>query len=316
MSGNNDIMVSICCATYNHEKYIRQALDGFVKQKTNFKYEILIHDDASTDKTADIIREYEEKYPGLIKPIYQTENQYSKKVPVTWTYQYPRAKGKYIAFCEGDDFWCSDTKLQEQYDIMESYPNVVFCAHKVGLVTENGEDSGDTYPQESIGLSEGIITSEMFVKMLIGDNVYPFQTTSYFLRGQMFSKLLNEKPDFFLKQPVGDMALMWFFSINGDAYYIDKEYSKYRKGVPGSWSERQKKSKLFFADIHDKRIEAYEAFNLYTKEKYKKWIKRNIQYARISRIKVTGRIYSVAEFFEFFVWVIKRLVSKTIKILK
>ena len=79
----NQIMVSILCIAYNHEKYIRQCLNGFVMQKTNFKYEVLVHDDASTDKTADIIREYEEKYPDLIKPIYQTENQYSKGVKIT-----------------------------------------------------------------------------------------------------------------------------------------------------------------------------------------------------------------------------------------
>ena len=73
----DDIMVSICCITYNHEKYIREALDSFLMQNTDFKYEIVIHDDASTDNTANIIREYEEKYPDIIKPIYQKENQYS-----------------------------------------------------------------------------------------------------------------------------------------------------------------------------------------------------------------------------------------------
>ena len=109
------VMVSVICNTYNHEKYIKSALDGFVMQKTNFEYEVLIHDDASTDSTADIIREYEKKYPDIIKPIYQSENQYSKKVPISKTYQYSRAKGKYIAICEGDDYWTDPFKLQKQF---------------------------------------------------------------------------------------------------------------------------------------------------------------------------------------------------------
>jgi glycosyltransferase involved in cell wall biosynthesis len=118
----NDPLVSICCITYNHEKYIQQCLEGFLIQKTTFLFEILIHDDASTDRTADIIREYETKYPDIIKPIYQTENQYSKGVIVSAVYNWPRAKGKYIALCEGDDYWIDSYKLQKQVDFMEANP--------------------------------------------------------------------------------------------------------------------------------------------------------------------------------------------------
>ncbi len=116
------LLVSICCLAYNHEPYIRQCLDGFMMQKTNFSFEVLIHDDASTDKTADIIREYEVKYPAIIKPIYQIENQYSKGVGVTRVYQFPRAQGKYIALCEGDDYWTDPLKLQKQVDFLEANP--------------------------------------------------------------------------------------------------------------------------------------------------------------------------------------------------
>ena len=118
----NDILVSISCATYNHESYIRQCLDGFVMQKTNFEFEILIHDDASTDGTTTIIREYVDKYPNLIKPIFQIENQYSKGVPISQTYNWPRARGKYIALCEGDDYWTDPYKLQKQVDFLEANP--------------------------------------------------------------------------------------------------------------------------------------------------------------------------------------------------
>ena len=118
----DDIKVSILTLAYNHELYIRQCLDGIIMQQTNFKFELLIHDDASTDETANIIREYEKKYPNILKPIYQKENQYSKGIPIGTTFLYPRAKGKYIALCEGDDYWIDPYKLQKQVDFLESNP--------------------------------------------------------------------------------------------------------------------------------------------------------------------------------------------------
>lgn len=126
---NEDIMVSIVCATYNHVNYIRQCLDSFLMQKTNFAYEILIHDDASTDGTTDIIEEYEKEYPNIIKPIYQTENQYSKGISPTMIYNLPRAKGKYIAMCEGDDYWTDPLKLQKQVDFLENHLEYSVCGH-------------------------------------------------------------------------------------------------------------------------------------------------------------------------------------------
>lgn len=123
-------LVSIICNTYNHVSFIRQCLDGFIMQQTSFPIEILVHDDASTDGTADIVREYERNYPYLIKPIYQKENQYSKGVKVTLTYQYSRAKGKYIALCEGDDYWTDPLKLQKQVDFLENNFEYSVCGHR------------------------------------------------------------------------------------------------------------------------------------------------------------------------------------------
>ena len=116
-------LVSICCLAYNHEPYIRECLNGFMMQKTDFQFEVLIHDDASSDKTVDIIREFEVANPEIIRPIYQTENQYSKGIGVTRVYQFPRARGKYIAMCEGDDYWIDPYKLQKQVDFLEKNPD-------------------------------------------------------------------------------------------------------------------------------------------------------------------------------------------------
>lgn len=117
-------LISICCITYNHVKYIKQAIESFLMQKTSFKYEIIIHDDASTDGTTEIVEEYKIKYPELINTIIQTENQYSKGVSISANYVWTKAKGKYIALCEGDDFWTDPNKLQKQVDILEKDDSV------------------------------------------------------------------------------------------------------------------------------------------------------------------------------------------------
>ncbi len=135
-----EITVSIICDAYNHEKFIAECLDGFVLQKTNFNFEVLVHDDASTDNTANIIREYEAKYPEFIKPIYQSENQYSKHRPgYIWrNFQFPRAKGKYVAFCEGDDYWTDPYKLQKQVDFLEGNPDYTMCFHNAKALNKDG----------------------------------------------------------------------------------------------------------------------------------------------------------------------------------
>lgn len=134
-----DPLVSICCLTYNHEPYIKQCIDGLLMQQTNFSFEVLIHDDASVDKTQAIIKEYKERYPDIIKPIFQIENQYSKGVGVTRVYQFPRAKAKYIAMCEGDDYWTDPYKLQKQVDFLEANPGYSMC---VGGYLRYEEDTG------------------------------------------------------------------------------------------------------------------------------------------------------------------------------
>ena len=119
---SGDPLVSIRCLVYNHEPYLRQCLDGFVMQQTTFPFEAIVHDDASTDGSAAIIREYVERYPDIIKPIYETENQYSKRdgslARIMDAAMHPNSK--YIALCEGDDYWTDPHKLQLQVDIMEA----------------------------------------------------------------------------------------------------------------------------------------------------------------------------------------------------
>lgn len=131
-------MVSVMCMAYNHEGVIRRCLEGIVSQKTDFPFEAVIHDDCSTDGTRAIIEEYAAKYPDIIKPIYETENQYSKFDGSLRRAIFPHLVGKYVAICEGDDYWTSPDKLQMQVDFLESHPDYALCFHKVEVVDESG----------------------------------------------------------------------------------------------------------------------------------------------------------------------------------
>jgi len=176
---SKNIVVSVICNAFNHEPYIRAALEGFVMQKTNFAFEVLIHDDASTDKTAEIIREYEVKYPELIKPIYQTENQYSKDRGLVSKIQYGRMKGQYIAFCEGDDYWTDPLKLQKQVDALEAHPEADMCAHRAQRL-QNGQCI-EIFPKET---ESKIFSVE---EVIAGDGGF-VASASLMWRASMFEK--------------------------------------------------------------------------------------------------------------------------------
>ena len=265
----SEIMVSITCLTYNHVKYIRRTLDGFLNQKTDFKYEILIHDDASTDGTADIIREYEKQYPDIIKPIYQTENQHSKKIGIQKTYQYPRAKGKYIAFCEGDDYWCDENKLQYQFDVMEKNKNVLICTHKVQIVNEQGQKLDFVYPNENLKIEKGEMDSKELIQTMLCRDGYPFHTSSYFVRLSAVLDLNDDLPEFYKKMPTGDAALLFYLLTKGNLYYINETYSCYRLYADGSWTSSMKNSRNMRKANIEKLIEGIKSFDEYTDNKYK-----------------------------------------------
>lgn len=154
------ILVAIHCITFNHEPYIRDCLEGFVMQKTNFRFVAIVHDDASTDKTTDIIREYEAKYPEIIKPIYETENQYSKKdgsLRRIMNAAVEATGAKYVAMCEGDDYWTDPYKLQKQVKFMEGHPDYVICAHNAYQYFSNntwGVFVNPNYREHDIDLKE------------------------------------------------------------------------------------------------------------------------------------------------------------------
>ena len=211
-------LVSISCITYNHAPYIRQCLEGFITQKTNFAYEVLIHDDASTDGTSEIIQEYENKYPDIIKPIYESENQYHKGVPIgSEVWNVPRAQGKYIALCEGDDYWTDPNKLQKQVDYMEQHPEIdLCCTASKKYVQKTGKFIGHV----------GTSLCEKYDTCIMGYN--DIFTATTLIRADSFRKCYAELISFLSQDLIIDTAYWYWFAYYNKIKYFDEETAVYR----------------------------------------------------------------------------------------
>lgn len=222
------LMVSIRCLVYNHEPYIRECLEGFVMQKTNFRFEAIVHDDASTDGSAAIIKEYAEKYPDIIKPIFEKENKYSKHDGSLKRIMDEHTYGKYVALCEGDDYWIDPLKLQKQVDYMEEHSECSLCFH-----AHKNECKGKMY---TIRQYDNIQNQCPMQDIILGGGGF-MATNSMVYRK---SKLPVEEPYWSRNTPVGDLPLMLKLASSGDVAYLDRVMSVYRICVPGSWTATSK----------------------------------------------------------------------------
>lgn len=274
-----DIIVSICCIAYNQENYIRQALDSFLTQKTNFKYEIIIHDDASTDHTPDIIKEYAEKYPNIIKPIYQTENQFLKGRKASLI-TFKEAKGRYIAFCEGDDFWTDENKLQIQVDYMEDNYDCTFCFHNAIILYDISNKKKKFITNEpkfrKYRNKDNNYTAENI--HLFGCGVAP--TASFLFRKEYVSKI----PNWLEGCVCGDMPIKLIMTSFGYAHYIDKTMSVYRKQVTNSITQQWKKqNNTIESKVNhlNKVIEILDHINQFTNQKYQIGLNESKKYYEI-----------------------------------
>jgi len=261
----NEIMVSIICTAYNHENYIAGTIDSFLRQITDFPYEILIHDDASTDRTPEIIREYELKYPGLIKPVYQKENKYSRGISPAH-YLYHRAKGKYIAICEGDDYWIDPDKLQKQINYMESHPDCTFCCTNGKIVDAGGKQDDRVFvpysPENEAYFSGGNRTYNAGELALLGF----IPTASFVFPRNIFEDL----PEFYYRRfPAGDIKLKLVAASKGCAYYINDVTCVYRTNVSDSlmtkWNSYNRRQVI---DHNQGYLDLIDLIDGYTNYKY------------------------------------------------
>lgn len=251
----DEIKVSISCTVYNHEKFLVKTLEGFLKQKTNFAFEVLIHDDASTDGSVKIIKEYAEKYPNIIKPYYQKENQYSKKNGIIGKIQIERALGKYIAICEGDDYWIDPNKLQIQVDYLDAHDECTFCCHSGIFVDE----SGNRLPGLFREFSENCIvpTNQVIRRWLC-------PTASI-----VYRKATKQTSDFppLVTAPCGDYPLAVNMALHGTVYYIDRPMCAYRKNS-GSVSAAWDRKKEVRHSVNSHFIEMIDEIDTYSHYQY------------------------------------------------
>lgn len=263
---DNQIVVSIRCLTYNHAPYIRQCLDGFVMQKTNFRFEAIVHDDASTDGTQDIIREYEKKYPDIIKPIYEKENQYSKHDGSLGRIMNSAMSpsSKYIAVCEGDDFWTDPYKLQKQVNVLEQHPDCSICFAKVASVTREGKPLRRVYPNKSI---PEIFSLEDFIKWEFNEGSWVFHTSSFMCRSVYNIKYIEALRSVFRKFPYGDITIQLFWLEHGNGIYIPDFVSCYRV-LSGGYNSYVKKSVGFAIKENERKILGLRDYDNYTNFKY------------------------------------------------
>lgn len=221
-----DMMVSICCLTYNHEKYISQAIDGFVMQQTNFKFEIIIGEDCSTDSTRSIIDEYILKYPDKIKLITSICNVGAMNNAVR---VFKSARGKYIAICDGDDYWTDPLKLQKQVDFLEKNHNkYIMCGHYSKRIRENNEiHYMNLNPKPIIYSFNDVMTEKNKESATLTivyrniDEIREMFDTEWFLQ--------CNAPDRFIK-------LYATFVSQKDIYILPEMMSCYRMHSGGMWS--------------------------------------------------------------------------------
>lgn len=256
-------MVSVICNTFNQEKYIEKAIKSFLMQKTDFTFEVVLHDDASTDGTRDIIKKYEKEYPDIIKPIYETENQYNKNARITLDISLPAARGKYFAICEGDDYWVDPYKLQKQVDYLESHPDCTLCIHNALQVNSEDKQIGYVRTTEA--------DSEIPVEDVIRRGGGMCATNSIMSR----TELMKDVPDFYKDHSI-DYFLQIYLSICGKTFCFSDVMSAYRVNADNSWTSRMRKNKNMMKNHYLRVVNSLKKLNLYTNYKYQKVIEQKV----------------------------------------
>lgn len=227
-------LLTIICLAYNHEDNIRKTLDGFLAQQTSFGFEIWIHDDASTDYTQSVLKEYRDRYPDKIKLTLQSVNQLSQGIMPLTTYVFPHLTSKYLAFCEGDDFWTDSLKLERQVSVLEADPTLSMCVHDVNLVFESGVQAVPNF----------------YTKPYSGDFEFTFMDelkSPFFSTASLVTRLdlVRKQPKNHVMMISGDLKLFFHLLSHGNGFYINDVMATKRKNPGGVTQSDDYRQKLF-----------------------------------------------------------------------
>jgi glycosyltransferase involved in cell wall biosynthesis len=219
-------VVSIFCITYNHVDFIRDAIEGFLMQETTFPVEIFIHDDASTDGTADIVKEYAKRYPKLFWTIIQKKNQFSKGNQKVLLSYLVKQRGKYIALCEGDDYWTLSNKIEKQVRFISRKRDCAGVFHRSIIV--DGIKNTLVHDWEGIKYKESYSQKECLFKLMSC-----YHTSSLLFKKQCIVNV--GVTDFWYRNP-SDHTLDVHLTKYGDLSFMNFFGSAYRIHVGGIWS--------------------------------------------------------------------------------
>lgn len=237
--------------TYNHEKFIAEAIDGVIMQKTDFPFELVIGEDCSTDNTRAICIEYQKKYPDIIK---LRLNETNEGMMLNWINNISCGQGKYIALCDGDDYWTDPCKLQKQFDFMEANPDFALCSHSAYTLMCGQLD-------ENIGMERDVLTTEDIIRKDWG-----LLTASLFFR-----KDAHKTPDWYYTVRNGDYALQLIVSLSGKIKFLPEYMAVYRQHLGGMSSVLKPLNQTAWM------VYLLHAFDRYTNHGFKKVIVERIK---------------------------------------
>lgn len=265
----NQVKLSVLLICYNHERYIEQALNSVLNQKTSFKIKIIIHDDASTDKSRDIIKRYINKYPDLITGIFQEENQYSKGVHIISRFMRDYVEGDYVAICECDDYWIDENKLQKQVDFLEKHSEYSGCMHNCVMVNSRNEVIDCAY-----NIYQPYRTHTYTLKRLALNNSFPGQTATKVYRSKyLFYNSVDEETAITSLRTNGDVKNNLYLLLNGKVFCMEEFMSAYRVVYQegSSWTAAnygKNMSYNYFVSSIDIRKFAKKFYNVNFKNEY------------------------------------------------
>ncbi len=221
------VRLTVICPCYNQERFIGQTLEGFVRQKTDFEFIVLVGDDASTDGTAAIVRQYGTKYPNIIRPVPRNINLGASGNALDL---FQRISSDYAAICEGDDYWTDERKLQKQVDFLEANPGCALCFHPVAIHNELDEGQDEIFPKAEIrfnklSLSLGDLLRHNFI-----------QTNSVVYRWRFREK--DPELAFFINSDMqpADYVLHFLHAETGSIECLDEIMAVYRRHAGGMWA--------------------------------------------------------------------------------
>lgn len=290
-------LVSIICTAYNHELYIKKALDGFVMQKTNFPFEIIISDDASTDSTASIIKQYEKQFPELFKTFYHNENQYSKGIPFFYEELIANSQCKYIAICEGDDYWIDPYKLQKQIDFMEANKEYVLCYGRAKVFDQQMNRFLYLIGYKSVTTEE-----------LLNASYIP--TLTVCLKRTLLNDYIKENSNLLKDLLMGDYPLVLWYSMQGKIHYFTDIFAVYRKlstsashfTDPNKWFDFGKSThfvkthfiKKYYVNLEEQKIALQEADKNYIRQQYSTCLIYGVSGNKLKKYRIAYRELKIA----------------------